>query len=192
VLRGLDASAAARSDYEPPVVRVAGREPLDATATVYVHAEPSPSCHRRFGAALDRLELLVDAGLLESVRAVAWPARVTPSCEAEPAVRQLVCAFHRAAGHEALDPWFEVDADGLAVPELALVLRRADGIADLYPRRTDAAEVPVETGLERLCTGRDREPLAQPPEAPMSALPVSDGASGPGPVESDHPSLTPP
>ncbi len=182
MLRGLDAGAAARSDYEPPVVRVAGREPLPVTVTIHVHERPSPGCWRRFEAALDRLELLEDAGIVRSVRAVAWPARAIPACDAEPAVRSLVRSFRRAAGPEAIEAFYDLDADAVTVPELALVVRRAGTITDLYPRRTDDGDVSAATGLERLVAGGDLETLGEESNQSVSADILEE--SGP-PASSD-------
>jgi hypothetical protein len=160
VLRGLDADAAARSDYEPAVVRVAGREPLPATVTVYVHERPSRDCYRRFEGALARLEVLSDADLLRAVRAVRWPADGDADPDATAAARSVVESFRQAAGRDALEPFYDVWGGGMTVPALAVAIRRSGTVTDLYPRRSPDGVHTVETGIERLLSGEHLETLA--------------------------------
>jgi len=158
VLRGLDASAAASRDYQPPVVRVAGRDPLPAMVTLYVNERPSPECYRRFEAALSRLEVLADADLVGSVRAVRWPAGERSGADATAGVRALVESFRQAAGRHALEPFYDLQGGG--APALAVVVRRSGTVTDLYPRRGPDCVHTVETGIERLLSGENLEGLA--------------------------------
>jgi len=183
VLRGLDASAAACSDYQPPVVRVAGRDPLPATVTLYVHGRPSPECYRRFETALSRLEVLSDADLVESVRAVGWPAGERSGPDTTAGVRTLVESFRQAAGRHALQPFY--DLRGGDVPALAVVVRRSGTVTDLYPRRGPDCVHTVETGIERLLTGENLEALAAD-DGTAGAGGSTQGGDGPTDSASTH------
>ena len=133
MLRGLDANGAALSTYEPPVVDLSEAERFDGTVTLYVHESPSPSAHRRFRAARERLELLEEAGVLEGARFVAWPERVESSTDAGAAVRSLYERFRDAAGAAPLEPAFERSNGSLRVPALTAAARRDGRLIGLYP-----------------------------------------------------------
>jgi hypothetical protein len=194
VLRGLDASAAARSDDEPPIVRIAGREPLPGTVTVYVDEGPSRSCRRRFDRALAQVDLLAEAGLVRSAQAVAWPASGTPRDDAASALRSLLRSFVAAAGRDALEPFYGLDAGAVSVPDLAITVRRSGTVTDLYPRRTPDGDLTVETALERLVAGGALEELGRS-DAVDAAGGVGgriDGASTRGRRPSGHRRGAPP
>jgi hypothetical protein len=149
VLRGLDANGAALSTYEPPVVDLSEAERFDGTVTLYVHESPSPSAHRRFRAARERLELLEEAGVLEGARFVAWPERVESSTDASAAVRSLYERFRDAAGAAPLEPAFERSNGSLRVPALTAAARRDGRLIGLYP----LAGATVEDATARLLAG---------------------------------------
>jgi hypothetical protein len=149
VLRGLDANGAALSTYEPPVVDLSEAERFDGTVTLYVHESPSPSAHRRFRAARERLELLESAGVIEGARFVAWPERVESSTDAGAAVRSLYESFRDAAGETAPEPAFERSNGALCVPALAAAARRDGRLVGLYP----LAGATVEDATARLWAG---------------------------------------
>ena len=160
MLRGLDASGAALSAHEPPVIDLSAGERFGGTVTLYVHESPSPSGRRRFGAARERLELLREADVLGEARFVAWPDRVGRSAtDAGAAVRSLYEGFRAAAGEAALGPAFERSQGELRVPELAAAARRDGRLVGFYPLATDGAVTSVEDGIERLSTGDGVENL---------------------------------
>ena len=148
MLRGLDTNGAP-STYELPVVDLSGAERFDGVVTLYVRESPSPSAHRRFRAARERLELLESTGVIEGARFVARPERVEPSTDAGAAVRSLYESFRDATGAAALDPAFERSDGGLRVPALAAAARRGGRLVGLYP----LAGATVEDATARLRAG---------------------------------------
>ena len=102
--------------------------------------------------------MLSDADLVESVRAVGWPAGERSGPDTTAGVRTLVESFRQAAGRHALEPFYDLQGGG--APALAVVVRRSGTVTDLYPRRGPDCVHTVETGIERLLSGENLEGLA--------------------------------
>lgn len=158
MLRGLDARVAT-ADYESIIVKVADREVISGSLTVYIDEECPPSTRRRFRKIGERLAFFADAGVCPTPTAVPWSTDLAfPTSEADRVTAARYEEFHEAVGEEGLGPFFErMENRRVSMPDLCLAFRRNGRLSGLYPRVADGHVQTVDECLTGLSAGNDVE-----------------------------------
>lgn len=152
MLRGLDARIGS-TDGDPLIIKVAGREPLDATVTVYVDESASGDQRKRRDAVLEEVDRLEAAGVVESIAVRTWQDSDAAACYDE---------FVAAVGTDGLEPHFEelAGGDAVDVPCLCVAIRDGERLTGLYPRQKNGTDQYVEDCLRALASGDRVENVA--------------------------------
>ena len=169
MLRGLDVRGAA-ADGGRTIIRVAGRQPIDAEVTVYVDANASGAAAERQETVVEELERLEAAGVVDAPSVVTWQ-------DADVGARFE--EFRDAVGDAPLEPFFEELADGeaLDVPHVCVTLREEGSLAGLYPRTKGGDDRTVEDCLRALRTGDGAENVETAPDLDVGSIDVDDEAA---------------
>jgi len=146
MLRGLDVPGVTGDGDVPTMIKVAGRSELDAELTVYLRDEAASAERERQAVALEEIERLQAAGVLDAVAVEHW--RDVP-------VGDRYAEFADAVGDAALAPYFGPPADGVAgeVPAVCIAVREDGDLVGLYPRRANGTDQTVGDCVRALCAG---------------------------------------
>jgi hypothetical protein len=160
MLLGLDAPGSSEPDHEPPVVRVADREPLAGTITVYAERSLPAAERARLRETVATVELLEEAGLVETARLERWPPLEADG--ARDAADHPYRECRETAGEDApvssSPRGRTADGNGRADLPAVCVAVRVDGdLVGLYPPRTDGDPPTARDPLVALSAG---DPLA--------------------------------
>lgn len=157
MLRGLDVGRG--NGDEPMVIKMAGRELLEASVTLYVRNPIPDAASGRVASVLDGFKRLDDAGVIENLRITECDESVAVPGEDADAAAVAYDEFVEAVGWESLEPFFKTQpgADGadrvVTFPPLCVAIRDADELTGLYPRWNDGTHESIEDCLNALATG---------------------------------------
>jgi len=158
MLRGFDAQG---SDNDPIVVKVADRDPIEGSTTVYLRTGVSSVVRDRQTRVRETFDQLRNAGVADDVEVVGWPerARSPADTDIEAEAVALYDEFVEVVGAEALSPFFEErsatggDDRMINLPAICVVHRDCGTLRALYPHWSDGTHHSIEDCTQALCAG---------------------------------------